>query len=235
MSDAPLTEVEQAVAGALLAQRDDGLRVLGYGEITLVIGWPTEDPRWACKRLPRFADQAAAQRYEELLHSYLGRLRTRGVEPVPTTFHTVESFDGGRAGYVVQPVLPPGSLGPEVLRAAEPDPDHPLIAQVCELVPAVVDDRTGLDGQISNWALVGKGAGATLQYLDVTTPMLFDASGTFELDLGIFLAAYPWLLRGTIRRFVAPGVAGAYRDPRHVLLDLAGTCSRSAWSPGCRP
>lgn len=231
LTDAPLADVEAAIAAALVAQRDDGLRVLGYGEITLVLGWPSDEPQWACKRLPTFATEAHARRYGDLFDAYLDRLRSRGVAPVPSSFVTVASFDGGLAGYVVQPVLPPGSLGPDVLRAAEPDPDHPLITQVCELVPAVVDDQTGLDGQISNWALVGEGAGATLQYLDVTTPMLFDAAGTFELDLGIFLAAYPWLLRGTIRRFVAPGVAGAYRDPRHVLLDLAGNLLKERLEP----
>jgi hypothetical protein len=40
------------------------------------------------------------------------------------------------------------------------------------------------------------------------------------LDVELFLAAYPWLLRAPIGRFVAPDVVSAYRDPRHVLLDL---------------
>ena len=61
--------------------------------------------------------------------------------------------------------------------------------------------------------------------------MLFDAQGRTELELDLFLAAYPWLLRAPIRRFVAPGVVSAYRDPRHVLLDLAGNLLKERLEP----
>jgi hypothetical protein len=120
----------------------------------------------------------------------------------------------------VQPALAPGTLGPDILRGVEPDPSHPFLNAVCSVVPRVVDERTGLDGQVSNWSMSGTGPGSDVQYLDVSTPMLF-RDGRIELDLGLFLAAYPWPLRRPIGRFVAPGVVGAYRDPRHVLVDLA--------------
>lgn len=236
-ADAPLDEVEAAVRAALAGGSEEGLRVLGYGEITLVVGWPGDEPSWACKRLPEFGGEAAARRYGEQFDRYLRILGERGVTVVPSEFRTLPGEDGRVVGYVVQGALPAGSLGPDVLRAAEPDPDHPVLQQVCERVPSVVDDRTGLDGQISNWAWVpGAGAdgGDALGYLDVTTPMLFDEAGAFELDLGLFLAAYPWLLRAPIRRFVAPGVVQAYRDPRHVLVDLAANLLKErleAWVP----
>ncbi len=227
--EAPLDEVEAAVAEALVRVSDEGLRILGYGEITLVVGWPAAEPAWACKRLPVFADDGAAARYREQFDRYLDLLADRGVTPVPSTLTTLPAATdgGGIAAYVVQPALPAGSLGPDVLRAASPDPDHPLLARVCAAVPEVVDPRTGLDGQISNWALVGD----QLQYLDVTTPMLFDDGGRFELELDLFLAAYPWALRAPIRRFVAPGVVGAYRDARHVLLDLAANLIKERLEP----
>lgn len=224
--------LEVRVAAALACGDDLGLRVLGYGEITLVLGWPAEEPAWACKRLPRFPDDAAAARYADRFDSYLALLAERGVTPVPSRFHTVAPGDGGRGrvGYVVQPALPAGSLGPDVLRAAEPDPAHPLLAGIVAAVPAVVDERTGLDGQLSNWAVVD----GELVYLDVTTPMRFTPAGRIDLDLDLFLAAYPWALRGVIGRFVAPDVIGAYRDPRHVLLDLVGNLHKerlAAWIP----
>ena len=65
-------------------------------------------------------------------------------------------------------------------------------------------------------------------------PLLFDAPGRLELDLGLFLAAYPWLLRAPIGRFVAPGVAAAYREPRHVIVDLAANLVKErleGWIP----
>lgn len=223
--DAPLDEVEAAVRRALALGSSDGLRVLGYGEISLVLGWPGAEPAVACKRLPEFASAAAADAYAERFDRYLSVLGDRGVTAAPSAFRTVAGHGGGVVGYVVQPALPASSLGPEVLRRAEPDVGHPFVRSLCDLVPRVVDDRTGLDAQVSNWALVdagtGGGPGAQLQYLDVSTPMLFDPTGRFELDLNLFLAAYPWPLRWPIGRFVAPGVVGSYRDARHVLVDLA--------------
>jgi hypothetical protein len=215
-----LAEVESAVQEALRAGRADGLTVLGYGEITLVVGWPGDGPTSACKRLPELPSDAAAETFAAQFDRYLDLLRSRGVVPVPSSFRTVPTATGRVAGYVVQPVLAPGTLGPDILRAAEPDPSHPFLNAVCSVVPRVVDDRTGLDAQVSNWAMLGTGPEADVQYLDVSTPMLF-RDGRIELDMGLFLAAYPWPLRRPIGRFVAPGVVGAYRDPRHVLVDLA--------------
>ncbi len=228
---ASLREVETAVQAALAAGTDADLRILGYGEITLVIGWPTDRPVVACKRLPVFPSASVADRYAERFEHHLTVLADRGVVAVPSALRVLRGpRRGERVGYVVQPVMAPGTLGPDVLRGADPDPDHPLLRAVCEVVPEVVDDRTGFDGQISNWAYGDDG----VQYLDVTTPMLFDGQGRIELDTGLFLAAYPWLLRWPIGRFVAPGVVGAYRDARHVLLDLVANLRKERlddWVP----
>lgn len=211
-----LVAVERAVGAALASGDETGLRVLGYGEITLVVGWPAEEPVWACKRLPAFPDPAALARYRDLFDRYLDVLRARGVVPVPSELRVVDVAAPAPVAYVVQPVLPAATLGPAVFRSAEPDPDHPLLTAVLDAVPRVVDDRTGIDGQLSNWAW----SDGRPVYLDVTTPFLFDPAGGVALDVELFLAAYPWLLRAPIGRFVAPDVVAAYRDPRHVLLDL---------------
>jgi hypothetical protein len=209
--------VEDAVQAALRSGSEEHLRVLGHGEISLVIGWPSDEPVVACKRLPTFPSADAAERYAEVFGRYLARVTAGGVNVVPSTFHVLPTAGGAtRVAYVVQPVLPNGSLGPDVLRAAAPDPEHPLLAAVVAGVLGVVDERTGLDAQISNWALFGGDA----HYLDVTTPILYD-DGELALDIGILIAAYPWMLRAALRRFVAPPIAAAYCDRRTVLLDLA--------------
>lgn len=212
-----LPAVEDAVQAALMSGSEENLRVLGHGEISLVIGWPSGDPVVACKRLPTFPSADAAERYAEVFRRYLARLAAGGVNVVPSTFHVLAAGGGAtRVGYVVQPVLPTGSLGPDVLRAAAPDPEHPLLAAVIAGVVGVVDERTGLDAQISNWSLTA----GTAQYLDVTTPILYD-DGELALDVDMLIAAYPWVLRALLRRFVAPPVVAAYCDRRTVLLDLA--------------
>lgn len=221
LAERDLQRIEESVRRALAPPGEVSTgpepRVLGYGEISSVIGWPRDDPTVACKRLPVFASTGAASRYQDLFERYLWVLSERGVEPLRSEFHTLPAGGGRVVGYVLQPVLPSASLGPEVLRVAEADPEHPLLSAVVEAVAAVLDDRTGFDAQISNWALHD----GVARYLDVTTPMIFDAAGRLELDTGVFLAAYPWALRYPIGRFVAPGVVAAYRDRRHVLVDMA--------------
>jgi len=228
--DVDLAAVEAAVQDAIVRGDESGLRLLGHGEISLVVGWPADRPVVACKRLPPFRSPAAANDYGGGFAEYLDVLVERGVNLVPSRFEAIDGTSASTVAYVVQPVLEPDQLGTAVLRATEPDPDHPVVLGVLEAVGRVCDERTGLDAQLSNWAWTGGG----LRYLDVTTPMLFDAHGRVCLDLDLFLAAYPWALRWPIGRFVAPGVVGEYRDPRHVVVDLAANLLKErleAWIP----
>ncbi len=226
-----LAAVEAAVQAALDSGREDHLRVLGHGEISLVIGWPSDDPAVACKRLPVFPSTTAAERYADVFSRYVALLEQRGLHVVSSTLHFLgPGRDGRLVGYVVQPVLPAGSLGPDLLRAAAPDPDHPLLAAVVAGVLGTVDARTGLDAQISNWSMVDEAA----QYLDVTTPILYDDGGRLELDVNVLIASYPWVLRPSLRRFAAPPIAAAYCNPRTVLLDLAANLHKERlreWIP----
>lgn len=229
-----LTAVEAAVQDALRRGDDSGLTLLGYGEISLVVGWPTGSPIAACKRLPPFASRAAAESYGRRFGGYLDVLVDRGVVPVASRFDLVDADGPGAAdsvvAYVVQPVLDATTLGPNVFRRDMPDPDHPLVRGIIEAIMSVCDERTGLDAQLSNWSITD----GELRYLDVSTPMLFDAAGKVELDLGVFLAAYPWALRGVIGRFVAPDVVGAFRDPRRMCVDVAANLHKErlvGWIP----
>ena len=222
-----LDAVEAAVTGALATGDPGELSVLGYGEISLVVGWPTDGPRWACKRMPPSADPADLDRFRAAFDHYLTLLRDRGVTAVPSEVASARAADGRSVAYVVQPVLDPATLGPQVLSSAAPDAEHPLVVAACDAAVDVCDATTGFDGQISNWAFDGDEA----RYLDVSTPMLFHLDGRFRLDVGVFLAAYPAPLRAPLRRFVVPDVIGAYRDPRHVLVDLAGNLCKERLEP----
>lgn len=234
MNDSPvpadLRMLEDAVTEALERGAGRELPVLGHGEITVVLGWPTEDPHWACKRLPVFESSARADRYGESIERYVELLTERGVEVQPTSFEKLDLAGGSTVAYVVQPLADPEVFGPSLLRSAEPDPDHPFLASVIDSICAVADDRVAIDGQMSNWARVD----GALRYFDITTPLMRDAAGHSELDLGVLLATQPWALRGLVRRFVAPGVLDRYHEPRHVMLDLAGNLLKErlrSWLP----
>jgi Family of unknown function (DUF6206) len=226
---ARLEQLEQDVIAALDRADASSLRVLGYGEISMVLGWPAEAPRLACKRLPPFPSANAADRYCTVLARYLHELTQRGVNVVETEVARVPRSSGEVVLYCVQPVLPEDMLGPEIV-ARGGDAARNLLGVIVETVLTVVDSRVGLDAQLSNWG-VHEGR---LSYFDVTTPLLAAPDGSSELDTEVFLQSLPWALRAPVRRLVLPGILGRYHSPRTVVLDLAANlvkerCDR--WIP----
>lgn len=212
-----LADLERAVQHALETRDDSNLRILGYGEISLVVGWPSSAPRVACKRLPVFEDQSAAVAYGALVQDYVALLRDRGVDVVPTRWHTTAAAGGALAAYVVQPVLPASSLAPRLL-TERPEQAEPVLGAIMQAVERVVGPDLGLDAQLSNWAWVDGG----LHYFDVTTPMINDSAGRTRMDLGLLTSPLPAFTRPLVRRFVAPGIVADYHDRRKVTVDLVG-------------
>ncbi|HZJ28066.1 MAG TPA: DUF6206 family protein [Acidimicrobiia bacterium] len=213
---ATLSSVEHDVTTALARNDPSGLRILGYGEISLVVGWPLDTPQWACKRLPPFRSPDEADTFRDTLDRYVAELARRGVSVVDTEVMTVPTTADELAVYCVQPVLPTPSLGVQVLRD-DPERGASLLEKIVATVLDVVDERVGLDAQLSNWAW----ADGRLQYFDVTTPLLRRPDGTTELPTDVFLASLPWPARAGVRRFVLPGIIERYHHPRSVVLDLA--------------
>ena len=231
LSRAAMQELDRVVEEALASGDESGLRVLGYGEISLVLGWPAEEPRFACKRLPPFPDRSRFETYGRTLSDYIGALRGAGVDVVETEFLPVERDGGTVVGYAVQPVLAPETLGPAVLARADPARGHPLVEEIVKRATAVVGPRLGIDAQLSNWTWED---GGQLRYLDVTTPMLWSEDGTPRLDLGLLVQPLPAILRPPVKRFLGPKILDGYRDLRGVMSDLCGNLLKErlgAWVP----
>jgi hypothetical protein len=213
-----LRALDDLVVEALASGDHSALDVLGYGEVTVVLGWPAGRRALACKRLPPFPDREALERYEQVLCTYLTHLARAGVSVQETELHSVARPDGRLHAYVVQRTLPAAALGPAVLRDTDPADGHPIVSAIIDAVVSAVDPCTGLDAQLSNWAWID----GSVRYFDVTTPFLRDANGRVQLDLDVFLASLPWALRPPLGRFVFPGVIARFHDPRSVIVDLAG-------------
>ena len=225
-----LPVLEAAVQRALDTLDESGLRVLGYGEISLVLGLPRDEPEFACKRLPIFPDRASLDRYRDVVERYIARLRDAGVKVVDSELHDLPRSDGRIAAYLVQPALPKDRLGTALLRAANPEDGHPLIGVIFDHVVNVASPALGLDEQLANWAWIDGGA----VQIDVTTPFMRDASGADELDFNLFTAALPWLLRQPVKRFVVGGVLNNFHAPRSAILDFLGNLKKERleeWLP----
>jgi len=224
-----LEELERTVQHALRTSRTDGLRLLGAGEISLVLGWPVDEPTWACKRLPPFPSTADADAFDAVTKRYIEALTERGIEVIDTTVNRLRGADGTTILYCTQPVLPPDAMACDIVRAGGSDASD-LLRRIVDSTAVAVDGRVGLDAQLSNWAVLD----GRLSYFDVTTPLLRDAGGRSELDSGVFLASLPWVLRRPVKRFVVPGILARYHDIRSVLLDLAANLVKErldSWIP----
>ena len=208
-----IAALERDVRAAMDTGDQAALDVVGHGEISLVVALDTTGGRVACKRLPRFGDDDAYDRYLAVFTEYLEALDAAGIDVVPSEL--VRAPGTEVIAYCVQPALDPTALGPVV--AAGPDAEH-FLRSVAALTASATRPRLGLDAQISNWAL----ADGEAVYLDVTTPLLRDDSGAERADLDLFIASLPWALRAPVRRFLLGAILATYYDPRRALLDLVG-------------
>lgn len=217
LRDDELVQLEASVAAALGSGSTEGLTRLGHGEITLVLGWPVDRPAVACKRLPVFPDERSAGAWGRLISEYVERLGERGVHVVPWQWRTTPAAGGGVSGWVLQPVLDRAVLATNLL-AEDPSAAEDVFGRILDRVVGAVDERVGLDAQLSNWAVVDD----ELWYFDVTTPLLNDTTGRARMDLRLLTAPLPAALRPVVRRFVAPGIVASYHRPRDVAVDLVG-------------
>jgi Family of unknown function (DUF6206) len=209
-----LVAVDAAVEAAVRSGESGPLRVLGYGEITLVLGWPTERPAVAVKRLPPFRDPAQFERYDALFAGYLAELERRGISVLPTRLRSTGEEEPH--AYLVQPLVQRERMLNRVLLSAESTRGAALLAQVVAAVTGAVDGQMGLDAQVANWVVDGD----HLSYLDLSTPLMRSQDSRDLLDLTLFLSIYPAALRPALR-LIARDVMGQYHDPREVIVDVA--------------
>lgn len=225
--EAELRALDDEVERALVTRDESRLVVLGGGEISLVLGCPTDGPKVACKRLPLFGDRVRFDAYRRTLDEYVEALGEGGVDVVETELTPVARADGMIAGYAIQPILPANTLCPDVLARAKPADGHPLVEAVVETAFAVIGPKLGIDAQLSNWTWED----GRLRYLDVTTPMIWADDDTPCLDLDLLTSSLPAIARWPVKRFLAPGILDGYRNRRGVANDLLGNLIKERLDP----
>lgn len=218
MTAEELADLEASVGDALDRRDETKLNVLGYGEISVALGYPVHRPLHACKRTPPL-DNVQFEQYRQLVRRYVSELRAAGLAVAETDVHAVPRGDELIA-YLVQPMLPPETLGHRVLQWAEPDPDHPFLVALGEAL-RIVTPSLSIDAQVTNWSWNG----SRLTLLDVGTPFLWDDDGALLLDMTPFLAMIPAVTRPLIRRDLTR-LTSRWREPRGVALDVVANLYR---------
>jgi len=217
----PAREIERidaAIDHALESGDTSGLDIIGYGEVSCVVAYQTEGGRFAVKRLPPFQSEDRLRQYEVTLKKYLERLASKGITVAQSELQSIPKERGQFIAYCIQPMLDESSLGPKHFSATDIGAAKTSFSALIDRILSAVDDRMGLDAQISNWSI----AGGKLRYIDVTTPLMRDAEGKEELDVDLFLASLPAPLRPVVKRFMIKSILDKYYDRRGVVLDLLG-------------
>lgn len=93
-----LAALDRAVDAALASGRLGDLRVVGFGEISLVIAWPSTGPDVAVK-LAACAPGPGVRAHASLIARYCAELGTHGVPTVPT--QVVTAPGPSRRGYLL--------------------------------------------------------------------------------------------------------------------------------------
>lgn len=213
-----LQSLERRVTQALASPDGPGPEVLGYGEISCVLALRFDGGGVACKRLPPFPSVQAFEAYRSCFETHLEALEAGGIPVLATELHRVAGAGPGPVAYCVQPLVDERALVPARLAHEPGPPGTNLVETILDLALAYVTPTRGLDGQLSNWAMVDGG----LAYLDVSTPFLRDDEGCELMDVDIFLASLPWALRGLVKRFMLRGILDPYYSSRGVVRDVLG-------------
>ncbi|HME52220.1 MAG TPA: DUF6206 family protein [Candidatus Lokiarchaeia archaeon] len=211
------------------------IKILGYGEISIVFEIvDDENTNVAYKRLPVFDTEeqvtshvAAYMEYNRMLKEDLG------IDVPPTDTAWFPSRDGKAIVlYCVQEKLPPATMGNKVIHQI----DAAGLEQLVRLVMSALQRiwafnkqqaiiQVGIDGQVSNWSLVGfdpeapnVAIDANLMYIDTTTPM-YRVNGKEAMDPKLFLKSAPGILRKSLMGMLNE-VVDRYYDWRLVANDF---------------
>jgi len=213
-----LNQLDDQIEQALATGHEDSLPILGYGEINPVLQWSGANGPIAVKRLPIFDSAIRLEKYRNQFDEFVTTLRNRGIEVIESRLEVIKRVDGNQVVYCIQPALARAVLLPEVIRYADHAKRIEIFSLLSDALISAISPQLGLDAQVSNWGL----ADGKLTYLDVTTPMLRDASEKDRLDTDLFVASFPAISRSFIRNFLLRRILNPYFSSRTAALDLIG-------------
>jgi hypothetical protein len=212
------------------------IKILGFGEISLVFEILGDDSNLAYKRIPIFDTEKQVKRHIWAYNEYNRILNEDIGLTIPDYDTAWFRRDNGRiAFYCVQEKINPTSVGHKVIHQFSNvnDLENLILLALREMKKVWKFNKTnqkglqvGLDGQISNFALLKHNVlkprvdqNAGLLYLDTSTPM-FRIHGKEAMEAELFLKSTPFFLSWLIKAVFLEDVVGRYYDWRRVTIDL---------------
>ncbi len=212
-------------------------KILGYGEISTVFEIGEEGQRdFAYKRMPIFRSEEELRDYEKAYNEYVRLLSEEvGLNLPPHGYASIITDQGRMVFFLAQKKLNPDSIGNRAIHLLPHEDILRLVRKVLQELKKVWDFNRksgtidlGIDGQISNWSIVGFDSGSRrlpqdleLIYFDTNTP-LFRVNGVEQLNAELFLRSAPSFLVWLLRMLFLEDVLNRYHDFHLVAIDLIG-------------
>ncbi len=210
------------------------IKILGYGEISLVFEIVGDPEQIAYKRIPIFKNEKQVNRHIWAYNEY-NRILIQDVGLNLPNYDVAWFRDNEDKiqFYCVQEKISSESVGNRVIHDLSTEDIETLILLVMrEMKKLWVYSKNhetidiGLDGQISNFAIIGYDPNnpiiekdTKLVYFDTSTPM-FRKNGIEAMDAELFLESTPSFLRFIVKAAFLDEVVDRYYDWRLVTIDL---------------
>jgi hypothetical protein len=210
------------------------IKILGFGEISLVFELLNDKEPIAYKRIPIFDNEKQVDRHIWAYNEY-NRLLSQEVGLNLPEYDVVwfKDDDDKIQFYCVQEKILADSVGNRVIHQInEKDVDTLILLAMGEMKKVWEYSKNhesidlGLDGQISNFAVIGYDPenpkidmNTKLVYIDTSTPM-FRTDGEEAMDAELFLKSTPSFLRFIVKAMFLDEVVDRYYDWRLVIIDL---------------
>jgi len=210
------------------------IKILGYGEISLVFEIVGDPEQIAYKRIPIFENKKQVNRHIWAYNEYNRILKEEvGLNLPEYDVAWFKDEEDKIKFYCVQKKIPSESVGNRVIHELSTEDINTLILLTMrEMKKVWIYSKNhesidlGLDGQISNFAIIGYDPnnpkienGTKLIYFDTSTPM-FRKNGIEAMDAELFLKSTPSFLRFLVKAAFLSEVVDRYYDWRLVTIDL---------------
>jgi hypothetical protein len=210
------------------------IKILGFGEISLVFEILKDPEHLAYKRIPIFDNENQVKRHIWAYNAYCKILNQEVGLSLPAYDAAWFKDDNGTIQfYCVQEKIEPKSVGNKVIHEISDDEIFILVTLILrEMKKVWTYSRNnpkidlGLDGQISNFAIINFDVqnpkvdfNTKLYYFDTSTPMV-RINGTEAMEAVLFLKSAPSFLRWLLKALFLEETVGRYYEWRKVAIDL---------------
>lgn len=209
------------------------IRILGFGEISLVFELLEDPNHLAYKRIPIFDNELQVKRHIWAYNNYNEILAKAGLLLPDYDIAWFRDHRNKIQFYCVQEQVAAESVGNKIIHEIPIEEIHLLVLLILREMKKVwtysrkhKNIDVGLDGQISNFAVKGYNSNnyhitpeTKLIYLDTSTPM-FRIKGKEAMEAVLFLKSAPSFLRWLLKALFLEETVGRYYDWRKVAIDL---------------